>query len=234
MTRACRVSVVLPVYQNRRQLPELHRRLTAVLREAGGGYELVFVDDAGGDGSLEWLRECRQKDDRVVLVEMPRNVGQHRAVLAGLARTAGDVVAVMDADLQDPPEAIPRLMAALDRDDTVVFARRTSRHQSRGRHLTGRLFKALLRRVARSRVPAGTGMFFVTSRRAAADVVARATLAPYVPLLLDQGGARMTTIDVTKASREDGTSAYTARRRLALAAGAIRQAIAAWWTRPRS
>jgi glycosyltransferase involved in cell wall biosynthesis len=231
MTRAPHVSVVLPVYGNRRQLPELHRRLTAVLDTSAAGHQLVFVDDAGGDGALEWLRDCRARDPRVALVELPSNRGQHRAVLAGLAHATGDVVVVMDADLQDPPEDIPRLTEALDRGYDVVFARRTARHQSRGRHLTGRLFKRLLRRLAGSRVPAGTGMFFVAS----ADVVTRALAASdravYVPLLLEQTGASMTAVDVTKVLQDDVPSAYTGARRLRLAFAAIRQALAGRRTR---
>jgi glycosyltransferase involved in cell wall biosynthesis len=83
-----RISVVLPIYKNRPQLPDLHRRLTEVLTARGSDYELVFVDDAGGDGSLEWLRQCRQADVHVTLVELPANGGQHAAVLAGLSRAS--------------------------------------------------------------------------------------------------------------------------------------------------
>jgi glycosyltransferase involved in cell wall biosynthesis len=221
-----RISVVLPVYRNRAHLPELHRRLTEALRALTPDYELVFVDDAGRDGSIEWLRACRQRDDRVVLVEMPDNGGQHRAVLAGLARSTGEAVVVMDADLQDPPEAIGRLVEGLDRNGGVVFARRTSRHQSRARHLTGRLFKRLLRRLSGSRVPAGTGMFFAATRSAVDAAVTLAAGARYVPLLFDMTGAPMSAVDVVKSHRADNGSAYTARRRLELAAGAIRQALA--------
>lgn len=170
---------MLPVYRNRPHLPELHRRLTAVLRGGSHIYELVFVDDAAGDGAREWLRECRAADSCVVLVEMPENVGQHRAVLAGLAQSTGQVVVVMDADLQDPPEALPRLIGALDQSTGVVFARRTARHQSRIRHATGRLFKGLLRRLAGSRVPAGTGMFFAATRGVIDTAMAQAEHAEY-------------------------------------------------------
>src|SRR5262245_41579982 len=106
------VSVVLPVYLNRQYLPELHRRLTAVLESVTDRHELLFVDDGGGDGSLEWLNGCRNRDARVVVVEMRQNSGQHQAVLAGLKRSSGDLVVVMDADLQDLPEDIPRLVQA--------------------------------------------------------------------------------------------------------------------------
>jgi hypothetical protein len=101
-----------------------------------------------------------------------------------------------------------------------------TRYQSRGRHLTGLLFKRFLRLISGSRVPAGTGMFFVTSRRVVEAVAAISADARYVPLVLDQTGAPMKAIDVAKELRNDQRSAYTARRRLTLAFGAIRQAIA--------
>jgi glycosyltransferase involved in cell wall biosynthesis len=220
------VSVVLPVYRNRSQLDELYRRLTGALDPLPGDHQLVFVDDDGRDGSLEWLRECRARDARVRLVEMPGNAGQHQAVLAGLRATTGDVVAVMDADLQDPPEALPLLVGALRGECAVVFARRVSRHQSAGRHVTGRLFKRLVRRIAGSRVPPGTGMFFVATRQAVDAALARAEGARYVPLLFDHAGASMTAVEVTKELRRDTPSAYTGWRRLHLAVGALRQALA--------
>ena len=226
MTSDLRISVVLPIYHNRPQLPELHRRLTEALTAVAPDYELVFVDDAGGDGSLEWLRECQGRDPHVTLVEMPRNTGQHRAVLAGLARSTGHAIVVMDADLQDPPEEIGRLIDALDRNGGVVFARRTSRHQSHGRHVTGRLLKRLVRRIAGSRVPAGTGMFFIARRTVVDSALRSAHDARYVPLLFDLTGAPMSAIDVLKSHRLESPSAYTGRRRLKLALGAIRQAIA--------
>jgi glycosyltransferase involved in cell wall biosynthesis len=226
MIFAGRISVVLPVYRNRACLPELHQRLTAAIGALSSDYELVFVDDCGGDGSLEWLRECRHRDTHTVLLEQPHNAGQHRAVVAGLSRSSGDAIVTMDADLQDPPEAIERLIRAMRERGGVVFARRTSRHQSRGRHLTGRLFKRLLRRLSGSRIPAGTGMFFVAPRDAVDAAVALAGDAPYVPLLFDATGARLTAVDVVKSYRFDSPSAYTASRRLRLAFGAIRQAFA--------
>jgi hypothetical protein len=137
----------------------------------------------------------------------------------------------MDADLQDPPEAIPRLLDALDTRDVVVFARRIARHQSRGRHWTGLVFKRFVRWLAASRVPEGTGMLFAASRPVIDAALEQAAGARYVPLLLDQTGAPMTAIDVPKALRPDVPSAYTAGRRWRLAFGALRQALQ--WRRAR-
>ena len=145
------LSVVLPIFKNRTQLPELYGRLTGVLSLAMPQYELVFVDDAGGDGSLEWLRGRVGSDPRVRLVEMGVNRGQHVAVVEGMAAATGSVVVVMDADLQDAPEGIPRLLDALRDEDAVIFARQRTRCQPRGRHTTGFLFKRVLRFVSGSR-----------------------------------------------------------------------------------
>jgi glycosyltransferase involved in cell wall biosynthesis len=232
MTR--RISVVLPVYRNRACLPELHRQLTDALGPLTPEYELVFVEDAGGDGSAEWLRDLRSRDEHVVLIELAENGGQHRAVMTGMANSTGTAVVVMDADLQDPPDAIGRLVDALEVEGGVVFARRTSRHQSRGRHLTGRLFKRLLRRLSGTRVPAGTGMFFAVERAVVEAAIAAGGEVRYVPLLLDATDAPMSAIDVLKTHRTDGRSAYTAARRLRLAFGAIRQALAMRRARKRA
>ena len=219
------LSVVLPIFKNRSQLPELYRRLTDVLSVAMPQYELVFVDDAGGDGSREWLRGCARSDPRVGPVEMGVNRGQHVAVVEGMAVATGSVVVVMDADLQDAPEDIPRLLEALRDEDAVIFARRRTRYESRGRHATGFLFKRVLRFVSGSRVPRGTGMFFAMSRHVATTAVGLRRGAPYVPLLLDQTGYPLGSVEIDKELRRDTTSAYTATRRLALGFRSLRLAL---------
>ena len=217
---------MLPVYGNRAQLPELYRRLTEVLGALTAEPELVFVDDGGQDGSLEWLRACRERDPRVVVVEMERNSGQHRAVVAGLASSSGDILAVMDADLQDRPEELPGLVQALGEKQAVVFARRTGGHARPVRRMTGWLFKRLLRIVAGSGIPRGTGMFFVASRGVIHAALTRSAHAEYVPLWLAQTDAPMTAVAVARERRLDTASAYSSTRRLRLALSAVRQAIA--------
>lgn len=219
------LAVVIPVYKSRSYLPELHQRLTDVLKTLSSRYELVFVDDAGHDGSLEWLRQCREEDPRVTIIENPENLGQHRAIVAGLSTVGTDIVVVMDADLQDPPEAIPRLVETLRGTAGVVFARRVSRFASRGRHVTSHVFKRLLRLISGSRVPKDTGMFFVTTGEIARAAAALASDTPYVPLLLDRTGCRLTATAVEKQTLIDGASTYTARRRLRLATQALTDAV---------
>lgn len=219
------MTVVLPVYRNRFELPELCRRLAAAL--APRDFELLFVEDCGGDGSREWLERRAASDSRVRLVAMEENRGQHRAVLSGVAAARGRRLVVMDADLQDLPEDVPRLLDRLADRDAVVFARRVERHQSPVRHLTGGAFKRLLRFIARSRIPPGTGMFFATSHRVASAAAALAGDLghPYVPLLLDVTGAPLEAVDLSKRHRPAGTSGYTPWKRLRMGLRALSQAI---------
>ena len=101
------VTVVLPVFQNKESFKELYERLLHVMDPNRIEYEILFVDDASPDHSLDVLKKLTETDPRVAVLEMERNVGQQRAVMAGLSHARGKYVVVMDADLQDPPEAIP-------------------------------------------------------------------------------------------------------------------------------
>src|SRR5262249_5543876 len=110
--RPMRVSVVVPVYNEEGNLPELLPRLAAVMDATGQPYELVCVDDGSSDGSLALLKDAaRRRPDRVRVLELARNFGQHQAILAAFQNVTGDVVVTLDADLQNPPEEIPKLLA---------------------------------------------------------------------------------------------------------------------------
>src|SRR5919202_4933304 len=108
------VSVVVPIYNEASSLPELHRRTVAALEELGRPYELIFVDDGSGDGTFAELERLHEADPRVRVVRFKRNFGQHPAMHAGLARARGDILVTMDGDLQNAPEDISRLVAAVE------------------------------------------------------------------------------------------------------------------------
>jgi undecaprenyl-phosphate 4-deoxy-4-formamido-L-arabinose transferase len=107
-----KVSVVVPVFNEEANLEEFLRRLLAVLEERGEPFEVILVDDGSRDRSLEILKTCAaRRPDRVRVLELSRNFGQHQAILAGFRDVTGDVVVTLDADLQNPPEEIPKLLA---------------------------------------------------------------------------------------------------------------------------
>src|SRR3989454_8012528 len=121
------VSVVIPVFNESASIPRLHARLHQVLQQLGRSFEIVYVDDGSTDRSLEELLLVQGWDPAVKVVTLARNAGQHAAVLAGFAHARGAVVVTLDADLQNPPEEIPRLLAEIDAGYDAVGTRREGR-----------------------------------------------------------------------------------------------------------
>ena len=212
------VTVVVPVYGNAPTLRELYRRLRAVLDARGCSYELLFVDDKSPDESLAVLDELRHQGP-VVVLPLPSNVGQHRAVLSGLRRTRSAAVVVLDADLQDPPEAIPLLLDRLQEGFGAVYAARRGRYQSRFRRLTSRLFKTWVHVVAG--VPMDMGPFTAMDRRMVDSILSRAPDRPFIPALTAGAGLPITGVPVLRSPRPIGRSAYTTWDRLVMAASVV-------------
>src|SRR5688500_342796 len=138
------LSVVSPVYHNEQNLPELLRRLRETCAGIKGlDAEFVFVDDSSGDGSFAVLVAAAAADPAVKVLRLSRNFGSNAAIMAGLAHTRGDLVVVLAADLQDPPELIPELVARWTGGDEVVLAARRTREDP----FVSRLFAAAFNRL---------------------------------------------------------------------------------------
>jgi polyisoprenyl-phosphate glycosyltransferase len=159
------LSVVVPVFNERENLELLYARLSAVLGGEGLRYELIFVDDGSRDGSLELLQGLARRDARVVVVELARNFGHQVAISAGLDHARGDAVAIMDADLQDPPEVLPRFIETWRAGHDVVYAIRERRKESLVMRAAYAAFYRLLQRVAQIEIPLDAGDFCLMDRR---------------------------------------------------------------------
>lgn len=161
------VSVVIPVFNEEAVLPELLRRLAAVFDEgADCAWEAVLVDDGSRDGSTARISAAAADDPRMRLVELTRNFGFQAALAAGLTAARGDAVVTMDADLQDPPELIPELVARWRAGADVVRATRRSRAETGARRLGFEAFHALFGRLSDFPVAANSGTFGLLSRAA--------------------------------------------------------------------
>ena len=134
------LSVVVPVYRCVECLAVLHERLVRTLEGTIDSFELVFVDDRSPDDSWTVLEDLAERDARVRAIRLSRNFGQHAAITAGLAEAQGAWTVVMDCDLQDPPEEIPRLLAKAREGYEIVLSRRVGRRQSWLRRLLGRAY----------------------------------------------------------------------------------------------
>ena len=221
------VAVVVPVYRNAATLPALVARLDAALT---GDWRLRLVVDACPGGSGAVADALAATDHRIRVSHLPCNVGQHRAIVHGLVAEADAGAWVcMDADLQDPPEAIPLLLSTLDeRGVAGVFAGRRGAYESVGRRVTGTLHRRVL--TALTGLPVDAGAFFAMDRSLRDAVVAglRNRGAPSVVVAAGRSGLPLTSVPVRRDVRAEGRSAWTSRARLRQSAGTL------WWAARQS
>jgi undecaprenyl-phosphate 4-deoxy-4-formamido-L-arabinose transferase len=221
------VSVIVTVLDEAGTLAELYRRARTALEAAGFSFELIFVDDGSTDGSFELLAGLHERDERVRVVRFKRTFGQHPAMHAGLARARGEIVVTMDADLQNAPEDIPRLIAAVEAGSDVASGRRAARQDSWGRTLPSRLINGMLRRFTGAEI-ADFGCAFNAYRRTAVEPMLGAIgKQKFTKALVLSGGASVVEVDISHAARE-GASRYSPLRltRLAL------HVLAGFWPQP--
>ena len=211
-TPGIEVSVVVPVYNNAASLEELAQRLRTVFVTQGVSYEVIFVNDACPAGSLGVLQRLVSIDPRIAVLDLTHNVGQHVAVLIGLSYSRGAWCVIMDADLQDPPESIPDLLAKRTRDVAAVFAGRRGWYESPLKLFTSRVFKWLLHLLCG--VPADAGLFVLLRRDLVHCLLGMRTSRPWIVALI--GCTQMPTISlpVERARRPVGRSSYTALTRV--------------------
>jgi glycosyltransferase involved in cell wall biosynthesis len=216
------LTVVVPVFRNATRIAELSARLDRAV--SSHSYELLLVDDASPDHARTVIRSLADEDPRVCGIVLAENVGQNRAVLAGLAAARGATVAVMDGDLQDPPEALPALLAALERSGAdAVFAARRGRYETPLRLATGRLLKRTLWVLTRGKVPRDAGLFLVVRRSVADRMVGAAGSDPYVLVLAARAAKSVATVPVERGP--GGASSYTGTMRRRVARRAIASAL---------
>ena len=140
------VSLVVPVFNEERTIQQVVEQAVAVLEGDSRTFEVIVVDDGSRDGTWAAIERLHAGDGRVKAVRFKRNFGQHPAMHAGLVRARGDIVVTMDGDLQNEPEDIPKLIAAVKGGADVASGRRAARHDSWGRTLPSRLINGMLRR----------------------------------------------------------------------------------------
>lgn len=218
MSLTPRISVAIPVYNEAAGLPELLRRLRGVLDElAGGPHEILFVDDGSSDGTLAALERAAAEDQRLAVVSLSRNFGHQAALAAALDHVTGEVVVLMDGDLQDPPEAIPKFLDKFCEGYEVVYAIRASRKEPiwlRGSYF---LFYRLMAGLSKVHVPLDAGDFGLMSRRAVEELRRASERNRYLRGLRAWVGFRQIGIPVDREARHAGASKYSRGKLLALA-----------------
>jgi len=161
------LSMIVPVYNEEDVINSFYLKTASVLDSEPYDAEIIFVNDGSSDSTLDILLHLKEADSRIVIVDLSRNFGKEIAMTAGLDYCKGDAIVVIDADLQDPPELIPELIAKWQQGYDVVYAKRISRDgESAMKKLTSKAFYRVINRVSRVPIPEDTGDFRLMSRRA--------------------------------------------------------------------
>ena len=211
------LSAVVPVYNEEGNLERLHARLDAALAATGRTYEIIYVDDGSADASLQVLKAILARHpDRVRIVELYRNAGQFMAILAGFEQVRGRVALTLDADLQNPPEEIPRLLERIDAGYDVVNGWRRDRRDGPFRRAASRLANRIAARVTGLALRDYGCMLRAYRREVVDQVVAHREHAAYLPTLANALARRVAEVPVAHAGRAAGVSKYPLGRLLAL------------------
>jgi dolichol-phosphate mannosyltransferase len=213
-----RVTVVIPIHNEEEVLPELLRRVFAVLDDTPGGpHEFLIVDDGSRDGSLQILQDAAAHDSRLRVLVLSRNFGHQAAVSAGFDHATGDVMMVMDGDLQDAPEALPVLLKRLDEGFDVVYVRRTRRKESFWLRTSYHVAYRMIASLSKLALPVDAGDFALLSRRAVDAVRALPERQRYLRGLRSWVGFRQTGEELERHARAAGESKYSVSALIALA-----------------
>jgi len=215
------ISVVTPVYRAEGCLEELYRRLVAALSGITRDFEIIMVEDCGGDRSWEIIRELARRDARVKGIQFSRNFGQHYGITAGLDHCDGDWVVVMDCDLQDRPEEIPRLYARAREGYDVVLANRGHRADGPVKRLSSWLFYRIFSWLADTEFDGRSGNFCIVSRKVVASLRQMREQLRFFGGQVRWMGFPTTAIEVRHDERYAGPSTYTFAKLLRLAAETI-------------
>ena len=215
---APRVSVAVPLFNEEHVLPELLRRISNVVDQLPGGpHEIVMVNDGSSDSTFVQLEQLADHDDRIVAISLSRNFGHQAALSAALDYATGDVVVVMDGDLQDPPEAIPRLLEEHQKGFDVVYVRRVQRKEGWLLRACYFVFYRVLALVAAVRLPVDAGDFALLSRRVVDALKEIPEHHRYLRGLRSWVGFRQTGVALERAARHAGRSKYSTWRLVKLA-----------------
>ncbi len=221
-------SIVIPIYNEAENIPELYERLTKVMEKVCGRvkepencYEIILVDDGSKDRSWQLIRDIHEKDMRVRGIRFSRNFGHHIAITAGLDYAKGRAVILMDGDLQDPPEEIPGLVEKFRGGYDVVYGIRKERRDPILKKMTSQLFWWILRRFSGVDMPQGQTMLRIMSRRLVDVLNEMREHARFVHGMMAWAGLNVATLEVEHSPRVKGKSKYNIPRMFRLAFNAV-------------
>ena len=215
-------SIIAPIFNEKDNLPELHRRVSEVMSSTGEPWELLLVDDGSTDGSSDIIREMAKRDEHVRPVIFARNFGHQVAVTAGLDYSRGGAVVIIDADLQDPPELILEMAKKWKEGNEVVFAVRTEREgESWFKLWTASLFYRIIYRITDVKIPLDTGDFRLMDRKVVNVMNSMRERHRFLRGMSAWVGFKQVGVEYKRAARKAGETKYPFRKMFRLAINAV-------------
>ncbi|WP_339222012.1 glycosyltransferase family 2 protein [Paenibacillus sp. FSL H8-0332] len=222
MSVQVRYSIIIPMFNEEPVIQETYRRIKKVMGITGEPYELIFVNDGSTDNCAQMIEEYSYWDESVKLIDLSRNFGHQVAITAGMDYALGDAVVIIDADLQDPPELIPEMIAEWKQGYQVVYAKRIKLNgESLFKKWTASLFYRVLRYSTDISIPVDTGDFRLMDRRVCDELKRLPEKNRFVRGLVSWVGFRQKAIEYEREERLAGETKYPFRRMLKLSLDGI-------------
>jgi len=213
-------SVIIPIYNEEENISELHKRLTGVM-EKFGTYEIIIVDDGSSDRSWEMIKALHEKDPRVRGLSFSRNFGHHIAITAGLDHAEGKTIILMDGDLQDPPEEIPKLYKKFNEGYELVYGIRKQKKDSFLKRITSLAFWRFINGLSGINIPKNQTLLRIFDRKILEVLKGMRERARFIHGMMAWTGFKTATQEIEHAPRERGVSKYNAIKLFRLAFNAI-------------
>ncbi len=215
------ISIVSPVYRAEKILPVLVSEINLVMERIGEDYEIILVDDRSPDNSWEVMKVLSSQNPKIKSIRLSRNFGQHSAIFAGLTKTKGDWVVVMDCDMQDQPKEIAKLYKKALEGYDIVLGQRENRKDKFLKKLSSKLFYKVFNYLSGGRFNNEIGNFGIYKKKVIDSILNINDYIKFFPLFINWVGFKSTSIPIEHSSREEGKSSYSISRLLKLAFNVI-------------
>ena len=215
------ISIVSPVYRAEKILPILISEINLVMERIGEDYEIILVDDRSPDNSWEVMKVLSSQNSKIKSIRLSRNFGQHSAIFAGLTKTKGDWVVVMDCDMQDQPKEIAKLYKKALEGYDIVLGQRENRKDKFLKKLSSKLFYKVFNYLSGGQFNNEIGNFGIYKKKVIDSILNISDYIKFFPLFINWVGFKSVSIPIEHGEREEGKSSYSISRLLKLAFNAI-------------
>ncbi len=216
------ISIIIPIFNDSKVIPTLYQRLIKVTERNFTKYEIIFVNDGSNDDSIALLTSIAETNENVIVINLTRNFGQSNAIYSGLENSSGDIIIIMDSDLQDQPEDIPLLIEALNNSDiSVAIACWKSRKEPFIRSVFSKLFNSIINKITGIKRIKGMGMFRAMKRTAVNEILKISESTSYITSIFYWSGIKYIPVELTRDKRYTGQSGYSISKMIRLASDII-------------